>query len=70
VNCVDRTGINTCAAVDAGIGVNGTLAASFADSIYGTGIIACTAVDAFFGNRVSQGIHLLLFFSANAVKLA
>ncbi len=61
VNCVYRAGINAGTAVDAGISINGALVARFADGVHRTGFVAGATVDALFGNRMSQGLHLLLF---------
>ena len=63
--CVDgthRTGIYTSTAIDAGIRIDRALVTRFADCVDRTGFVTCAAVDAFFGNRMSQGGHLLLFF--------
>jgi len=62
--CVDgihRAGIYTSTAIDTGISINCPLVSRFTDSINWTGVITCTAVDTFFGNSMSQGVHLLLF---------
>jgi hypothetical protein len=58
VDCVYRTSIHTCAAVDTVIGVNRPLISCFTDRAYRTGIITCTTVNAFIGNGISQAIHL------------
>jgi hypothetical protein len=58
-DCVDRAGINTCTAVDAGVCVDGALVPLLADSVDRAGIVTCTAVDALVGNFVSQDIHPL-----------
>lgn len=62
--CVDGihwAGIYTSTAIDTGISINRPLVSCFTDSINRTGFIACAAVDTFFGNSMSQGVHLLLF---------
>jgi len=55
MNSVDRTGINTGAAVDAGSGIDAPLVPCFTDSVNWAGFVTCAAVDAFFGNRVCHG---------------
>jgi hypothetical protein len=59
VNGVHRAGIDASSAVDAGIGIDGTLVTRFTDGVNRAGIIAGAAVNALFGNRVGQDIHLL-----------
>lgn len=59
-DCVYRTGIDTGAAVNTGIGVDSTLLTLLADSIHRAGIVTCAAVDALVGNFVCQDIHPLL----------
>jgi len=61
VNGIHRAGIYTSTAIDTGISINCPLVSRFTDSINWTGVITCTAVDTFFGNSMSQGVHLLLF---------
>jgi hypothetical protein len=61
VNGIHRAGIYASTAVDAGISVNNTLVTRFTDGIHRAGFVACAAVNTFFGNRVGQGVHLLLF---------
>ena len=54
-------GIYTSTAIDTGISIDRPLVSRFTDSVNRTGFITCAAVDAFFGNGMSQGVHLLLF---------
>jgi hypothetical protein len=61
MNGVYRAGIYASSAVDAGIGINGALVPRFTDSVNRAGIVTGAAVNAFFGNRVGQDSHLLLF---------
>ncbi len=61
MNSVDRTGINTGAAIDAGSGVDAPLVSSFADGVNWAGFVTCAAVDAFFGNLVCHGVTPFLF---------
>jgi hypothetical protein len=49
------TGIHASAAVDAGIGVNYTLATLLADSVDRTGILTCCTVCAIVGNGMGHG---------------
>jgi len=60
VNGIHRAGIYASSAVDAGIGIDGTLVTRFTDSVNRARIITGAAVNAFVGNRVGQDIHLLL----------
>jgi hypothetical protein len=55
-NGVNRAGIHTRAAINAGVRVNNPLLARFADGVCRAGFIACAAIDAFVGNYMSQGI--------------
>ena len=55
MDSIHGTGIHASAAVDASIGVNGTLAALFADSVNRTGILTCCTVGAIVGNGVGHG---------------
>jgi len=61
VNGIHRAGIYASTAVDAGISINNTLVTRFTDGINRAGFVTCAAVNAFFGNCVGQGVHLLLF---------
>jgi hypothetical protein len=58
-NSVYRAGIHTCAAVNAGIGIDSPFLSHFTDGVHRARIITCAAIDAFIGNLVSQSIHLL-----------
>ena len=58
---IHRAGIYASAAVDAGVGINGTLVPCLADGVNRTGLVTCAAVNAFFANLVGQIVHLLLY---------
>jgi hypothetical protein len=55
-NGVNRTGIHTRAAINAGVRVDCPFLAHFADGVGRAGFITCAAIDAFVGNYMSQGI--------------
>jgi hypothetical protein len=55
-NCNYRAGIDTYAAIDAGIRIDSPLFSHFTDGICRAGIITCAAVDALIGNNVRQDI--------------
>ena len=59
MNGIHRAGIDASSAVDAGIGIDGTLVTRFTNGVNRAGIVAGAAVNALFGNRVGQDIHLL-----------
>ncbi len=61
MNGVYRAGIHTGAAVDAGVWVNFAFVSHFADGIHWARLFTCSAVDAFVGDGMGQGIHLLFF---------
>jgi hypothetical protein len=61
VDSIHRAGIYTSTAIDTGISINCPLVSRFTDGINRTRVITCTAIDTFFGNSMSQGVHLLLF---------
>lgn len=50
--------INTGAAVDTFVSVDRSFAVCFSDCAYRTGVVACSTVDAFIGNGMSQFVHL------------
>jgi hypothetical protein len=58
-----RTCINTCAAVNAGAGVDSTFFTLLADGVNRAGVVTCAAVNALVGNNVSQEIHPLFLKS-------
>ena len=58
---VYRAGVDARAAIDTGIRINRPLVSRLADGVNRARFITCTAVDAFFGNSMSQGVHLLQF---------
>ena len=55
MDCIHGTGIHASAAVDAGIGVNYTLATLLADGVDRTGILTCCAVGAIVSNGMGHG---------------
>jgi hypothetical protein len=55
VDGADGAGVNTCAAIDAGVSVDGTLAALLADGVHGAGVITCATVGAIVGNSMRHG---------------
>jgi len=59
VNGVDRACVNTCAAVDAGIGINDTFSALFADGVDRTGVLTGSTVGAIISNCMSHNITSL-----------
>lgn len=59
MDCIYGAGIHTGAAVNAGIRIDFALVTSFADGVHRAGFVACTTVNALFGNGMSQSIHLL-----------
>ena len=61
MNGVNRAGIYASAAVDAGISIDSAFVTRFTDGVNRAGFVARAAVNAFFGNRVGQGFHLLLY---------
>ncbi len=63
MNGVYRAGIHTGAAVDAGVWVDLAFVSYFADGIYRAGFITRATVNAFVGDGMGQGIHLLLEFN-------
>jgi hypothetical protein len=55
MDSIHGTGIHASAAVDAGIGVNSTLASLLTDSVDRTGILTCCTVGAIVGNGMGHG---------------
>jgi hypothetical protein len=53
--------VNASAAIGALIGVDHADITLLCNGAQRTGIVAGTAVDAFFSNGIGQGIHLLFF---------
>lgn len=60
MNSAYGAGINTCSAVDAGIGVDNTLCSLLADSVNGTGVVTCCAVDTIISNSMGHDFTSLL----------
>jgi hypothetical protein len=60
MNSAYRASINARSAVDTGIGVDNTLRALLADSVNGTGILACRTVCAIFSNSMGHNFTSLL----------
>lgn len=58
-NSTHRAGVNTCAAIDAGISVDVVLAVASIDGVHRAGVDASAAVGAIVGNYMSQDSHLL-----------
>jgi hypothetical protein len=58
----DRTGINTSAAIGAGVSINHMLVARFGDCINRAAIYTSGAIDTLVSNCVSHKYHLLLYF--------
>jgi len=52
---IHGTGIHASAAVDAGFGVDNTLAPLFADGVHRAGILTCRAIGAIVGNGMGHG---------------